>query len=94
VHFVNDLIDEMRLTEFDVSLWHMFHIDTQLIGDTALIFHIKSLFQFLNCLINCFLWWCCKDAVVDVYNEYHIIAEEYALIHYQLFESNFGKSFC
>jgi hypothetical protein len=41
----------MRLTEFDGSIWQMFLIDTHIIGDTVLIFHIKSLFQFLNCLM-------------------------------------------
>ncbi len=32
----------MQLTEFDISIWQVFHIDFQIIGaDTALIFHIK-----------------------------------------------------
>jgi hypothetical protein len=42
VYFVNDLINKIWLTEFDIAVWQVFHVDSQIIGDTALILHIKS----------------------------------------------------
>jgi hypothetical protein len=63
-------------------------IDAKVIGDVALVFHVKVPFHLTNCFVNFLFIRSGKDSIVSIHHEDDVAAEEDALVNFVLFKAD------